>query len=1045
MTTADAENSHDERSQPGGLVYDGFISYSHAADDLLAPRLQASLQRFAKPWWKRRALRVFRDEASLTANPHLWSSITDALDGSGWFVLLLSPEAAESEWVNREIEYWVERKDSDRIIPVVTDGEFDWVGDHISPASTAAPPALHEAFSDEPRWLDLRFARTEEQLDLNNARFRDGVADIAAAIRGVPKDELESEEVRQHRRTKRTAWAAILALVALTMAAAGAAFLAVDRGNEASEQRVAAEQNAVEADSQRQVAEQQTAVADQLAFDARSDALAASAIAQLDVDPELALLLATVALQREPQPSALTATHQAVQRHRTLFQIEMPPGDSPLATGAVGGMSPAGDLVAVTAQGRDLEVWEVGGDKPLWTVNYSDEWSIVLSARFTDDGSGVVALVDWLDPDDPFNTGPPPTEAPIGLLVFDARTGDQVTSIPIPDCPIMLAPSPLPDYVDLSRPFPWVTAEICGFSSLQVGLLDPQSGSFTAVTEVTPDVSSGLAGLFGVPTSDLDGLYLAVGAAGPGQVIDLVTGKSVFTFPGGISTLSADGSRLLARANGVRFPLELWDLAGNEQLWAFSKPLTRVWFSSDQRMVYGTSTDGSTYVLDATTGELILRLAGQDGVPIAATMSADGSRLATFATDFTARVWDLGRMRSEGATFTTNSQPREHLPTSATVAGRVAAVWGGAPHREDALWETTVFHLDTGETLAAVVGGSPALSPDGTRLAYRVVDEVDVAAEDLNGAGEPGTYPRVGPVRIIDLTTGDLIVEIGVPCGPKFASPPSVAALAALPSGFDLLLDAEAAPLTECTARSAALEWNLEFSADGNMLAMADSHNDLMMIWDATTGEIVGHDQESAVNRRAIAFTPEGKQVAVFNDTELFKRILVYNLDPFREVESVSVGEASFGEMVITPDGSLLTAADNDGSIAVFDTATWELMESIPAHQGAVLDVAVSPDGSVVASAGADAYVRVWSLVDSSLLTEIRFDVEEIANVEFIDDIHLFVTSGFGSEAIIITLNTGELLAIAQSRLTRGFTDDECAIYELDPCPTLDDIKRGSA
>ncbi len=45
-----------ERSsvQPVDQVYDGFISYSHAADGLLAPRLQSALQRFAKPWWKRR-------------------------------------------------------------------------------------------------------------------------------------------------------------------------------------------------------------------------------------------------------------------------------------------------------------------------------------------------------------------------------------------------------------------------------------------------------------------------------------------------------------------------------------------------------------------------------------------------------------------------------------------------------------------------------------------------------------------------------------------------------------------------------------------------------------------------------------------------------------------------------------------------------------------------------------------------------------------------------------------------------------------------------
>lgn len=91
MANAKAETSHDDRPSPEGLVYDAFISYSHAADDLLAPRLQSGLQRFAKPWWKRRALRVFRDESSLSANPHLWSSITDALDQSGWFVLLWEP------------------------------------------------------------------------------------------------------------------------------------------------------------------------------------------------------------------------------------------------------------------------------------------------------------------------------------------------------------------------------------------------------------------------------------------------------------------------------------------------------------------------------------------------------------------------------------------------------------------------------------------------------------------------------------------------------------------------------------------------------------------------------------------------------------------------------------------------------------------------------------------------------------------------------------------------------------------------------------------
>ncbi len=259
MSVTEAGVSRIDGDGAGGPVYDAFISYSHAADDLLAPRLHAALQRFAKPWWKRRALRIFRDEASLAANPHLWGSITDALDDSAWFVLLMSPEAARSEWVNKEVEYWLEHRDPERIIPVLTDGEFAWVDGDV--VSDAAPPALVGALPDEPRWVDLRFARSEEQLDLNNAGFRAAVADIASALRGLPKDELESEEVRQHRRTIRTAWAAGVGLLVLALLAGGAAFYASAQRDEIAQQRDEIAQQRDEIVEQRDLAQQSEAQA----------------------------------------------------------------------------------------------------------------------------------------------------------------------------------------------------------------------------------------------------------------------------------------------------------------------------------------------------------------------------------------------------------------------------------------------------------------------------------------------------------------------------------------------------------------------------------------------------------------------------------------------------------------------------------------------------------------------------------------------------------------------------------------------------------------
>src|SRR3954471_24048144 len=213
----------------------GFISYSHAADNRLAPAIQHGLHRLAKPWHRRRALWIFRDQTGLAVTPALWSSIQNALDGSDYFMLLASPEAAGSPWVNREIEHWIATKSADRVLPVVTDGEWAWDEDRgdFTEDSTAVPSALRGVFAEEPFFLDLRWARGSEHLSLHHSRFRDAIAQLAAPMHGLSKDELEGEDVRQHRRAKRLRSAAVVALVMLTVVASLTGVFAVQNAEQA--------------------------------------------------------------------------------------------------------------------------------------------------------------------------------------------------------------------------------------------------------------------------------------------------------------------------------------------------------------------------------------------------------------------------------------------------------------------------------------------------------------------------------------------------------------------------------------------------------------------------------------------------------------------------------------------------------------------------------------------------------------------------------------------------------------------------------------------
>ena len=73
-------------------IYDAFVSYSHAKDKPIAAALQSVVQTLGKPWYKRRALRVFRDDTSLSATPHLWPTIETALNESRFLILLASAE-----------------------------------------------------------------------------------------------------------------------------------------------------------------------------------------------------------------------------------------------------------------------------------------------------------------------------------------------------------------------------------------------------------------------------------------------------------------------------------------------------------------------------------------------------------------------------------------------------------------------------------------------------------------------------------------------------------------------------------------------------------------------------------------------------------------------------------------------------------------------------------------------------------------------------------------------------------------------------------------
>ena len=166
--------------------YKAFLSYSHATDERLVADVQSALHSFAKPWTRLRAIRTFRDTTNLAVTPSLWGSIVKALDDSEYFILMASPEAARSPWVEKEVAYWLTSRINENLAEnfmiVLTNGCLAWKSDSPNPdfdweQTNALPPALKGVFHQEPRYVDLSWAKATHDRSLRNLQFRDAIAD----------------------------------------------------------------------------------------------------------------------------------------------------------------------------------------------------------------------------------------------------------------------------------------------------------------------------------------------------------------------------------------------------------------------------------------------------------------------------------------------------------------------------------------------------------------------------------------------------------------------------------------------------------------------------------------------------------------------------------------------------------------------------------------------------------------------------------------------------------------------------------------------------
>lgn len=159
---------------------------------------------------------VFRDRDDLSSASDLGRMVKQALSDSENLVVICSPDAAASHWVNEEIRQFASHGRQDRIFCVIVDGEPAGIGT----PSTCFPAALAEIGMQEPLAADIR--KWADGKHLSKLKLVSGML-------GLPLDQLRRRDLQKRQRLWTLAAVASIAIAAVLITAITARIAAQQR------------------------------------------------------------------------------------------------------------------------------------------------------------------------------------------------------------------------------------------------------------------------------------------------------------------------------------------------------------------------------------------------------------------------------------------------------------------------------------------------------------------------------------------------------------------------------------------------------------------------------------------------------------------------------------------------------------------------------------------------------------------------------------------------------------------------------------------------
>jgi WD40 repeat protein len=230
-----------------------------------------------------------------------------------------------------------------------------------------------------------------------------------------------------------------------------------------------------------------------------------------------------------------------------------------------------------------------------------------------------------------------------------------------------------------------------------------------------------------------------------------------------------------------------------------------------------------------------------------------------------------------------------------------------------------------------------------------------------------------------------------------------------------------------------------EFSPDGARLATSGVDG-MAKIWDVRTGQellsIQAHPDRLGLNGEL--YSPDGRLLATIirsNSDGYNAQVKIWDAESGEEISTLSFPGRT-GDILglaFSPDGERLVTGSVFGVLKIWEVKTGKELQDFASYDS-VYGADFSPDGKLLATASYYGTARIWD-VSSGQILQVYTDPPAFYNIAFTPDGKKVIVSGAGIVYGYI-IDTQELMRLADSRLTRWFTLDECRQYlHREQCP----------